>query len=541
MWLRDKLGLAVPPPAVRSFLTATARRRTEVRDDFVLEWYPASFAPDESDVRSHLRFALRHEPIDLGVLVATFATPGIERTIEDWVRAEPTGRYARRVWFLFESVTAQRVPLPDAAAGNYVAALDPEQHYVGPSRRSQRHRVLDNLFGGPNLCVTVRRTARLEQFMALGLDRKAADLAESCDPGTLARAVHYLHTKETRSSFAIEREQPSPKRQERFVAALRAANGPGAASVDLARVISYPTAAIADEVKAALIRLQHIIVDARYAAKDWRDFETYIGGVQGAYLEDDVHYICPHYGAVPSLMLGWIDLLRQLLAPAVDPVVAAAVGAFAFVFIHPFEDGNGRIHRFLIHRLLAHRGFTPKEILFPISAAILRKQRAYDEVLSSYSAPLMSLVDWEWVPTGASGEKPQEKTVRFKEDVAHLYRYFDATKFVEFLYECIEETIRIDLSTELEFIAVFDEACLLVREIVDLPDRRLHVFVKACLQNDGRLSKAKRRLFEDLTDAEVHQMEAAVAQARTPSVDDDNASSAPLTPPPAAPRCPDRS
>lgn len=34
---------------------------------------------------------------------------------------------------------------------------------------------------------------------------------------------------------------------------------------------------------------------------------------------------------------------RLELPDGVDPVVAAAVAAFGFVFIHPFDDGNDRI------------------------------------------------------------------------------------------------------------------------------------------------------------------------------------------------------
>ena len=40
-----------------------------------------------------------------------------------------------------------------------------------------------------------------------------------------------------------------------------------------------------------------------------------------------------------------------------DAVIAAAVLAFGFVYIHPFEDRNGRIHRYLIHHVLARRAF----------------------------------------------------------------------------------------------------------------------------------------------------------------------------------------
>ncbi len=51
-----------------------------------------------------------------------------------------------------------------------------------------------------------------------------------------------------------------------------------------------------------------------------------------------------------SLMDNWMLMVEQLHAGRVDAVCAAAAAAFGFVFIHPFEDGNGRIHRFLIHQ-----------------------------------------------------------------------------------------------------------------------------------------------------------------------------------------------
>jgi Fic family protein len=46
-------------------------------------------------------------------------------------------------------------------------------------------------------------------------------------------------------------------------------------------------------------------------------------------------------------------------------VAIAALVAFGFVFIHPFGDGNGRIHRFLIHQVLSTEGFTPSQPAVP--------------------------------------------------------------------------------------------------------------------------------------------------------------------------------
>jgi Fic family protein len=44
-------------------------------------------------------------------------------------------------------------------------------------------------------------------------------------------------------------------------------------------------------------------------------------------------------------------------APRVmDPLIAASVASFGFVFIHPFLDGNGRLSRFIFPTLYAAQG-----------------------------------------------------------------------------------------------------------------------------------------------------------------------------------------
>ncbi|USX20367.1 hypothetical protein NHH82_31830 [Oxalobacteraceae bacterium OTU3REALA1] len=58
----------------------------------------------------------------------------------------------------------------------------------------------------------------------------------------------------------------------------------------------------------------------------------------------------------------------------------------------PFEDGNGRIHRFLIHDFLGRDGFVPAGMVLPISAYMLHHPEEYDQVLESYSKPLRTVV-----------------------------------------------------------------------------------------------------------------------------------------------------
>jgi hypothetical protein len=188
----------------------------------------------------------------------------------------------------------------------------------------------------------------------------------------------------------------------------------------------------------------------------------------------------------------------------VDPVVAAAVVAFAFVFIHPSDDGNGRIHRFMIHHVLAKTGFSPDDIIFPVSAAIVRDRRSYDAALESVTRPFLDFVDWHWT---------SENEMVADNDTIQLYRYFDATALAEYLYDRVADTVRHDLREELGFMAVFDAAVKGVKEVVDMPDRRASLFVRFCLQNNGRLSRNKRSNFEELADAEVARMEDAVRAA----------------------------
>ena len=487
-WLLRHFDLAVPSPAVQSCVVA-GTRRTETDGRRVTELYPTRYAVEDS-VIAHLLFALRHEAFDLGLLIAALRAmdPG---TLEAWVRAQPTGAFSRRAWFFYETFTGRTLDLDDAKTGNYVSALDHRRHVGTGRRNSRRHRVADNLLGGAGLCPSVRLTPKLRRAMKSSLDEEARALMEGCEASILARAVNYLFTKETRSSFALEGETPRGDRAERFVAALKSASEFDAAN------------------KADILRLHAIIVDPRYAADDWRTVQNFVGETIGGYRER-VHFICPRPKDVPSLMRGWTALTERVLQGHVDPVIGAAASSFAFVFVHPFEDGNGRIHRFLMHHVLAKRGYGVPGTILPVSAAILRDRHGYDDVLSGFSRPRMDLIRWEW--SGGDGAAPGREIVVSSES-DHLYRYFDATPFAEYFYDRVADAVRHDLREELGFLAVFDRALRGVSDIVDMPDRRASLLVRLCLQNGGRLAARKRRQFAELTDDEIRAMEAEIQEA----------------------------
>jgi len=480
--LRERFSVRTPLPAVTSVTGPGGRKTSSSSEGRTWGRYPPGYLPGD-DLKAHLKFALKYEPVDLGVLAGVFAACG-PRELESWIREEPKGAYARRAWFFYEWLTGKTLDLPDVKTSAYVDALSADLHVVSRGRPSKRHRVTDNLLGVPGFCPTVRRTPQLAFFMGEALADEAKALVAGCSPEVLARAVNYLYTKETKSSFEIEHETASGGRAERFVAALRTAHSFDAGS------------------PAALIALQNAIVDPRYAAKGYRTHQNFVGETVGGYREV-VHYISPRPEDVPALMSAWGAATARLRA-ATDPVVAAALSSFGFVFIHPFEDGNGRIHRFLIHHVLASEGFTPPGVLFPVSAAIVRDRGGYDAALESFSRAIQPYLEWRWTPS---------REIEVTNETAQLYRYFDATPLAEFLYGKVEETIRKDLKEELGFVAVYDAALQAIGRIVDMPDRRASLFVQLVLRNAGTLSKNKREQFEELTDAEVAAMEAAVREA----------------------------
>ena len=139
-----------------------------------------------------------------------------------------------------------------------------------------------------------------------------------------------------------------------------------------------------------------------------------------------------------------------------------------------------------------------------MSSAILRDRRSYDEVLETFSRPLFEFIEWR---------RTAERGIVVDNDTGDLYRFFDATAFVEYLYDCVADTVRRDLKDELGFIAFFDKAFEAARAVVDMPDRRASLFVRLCMQNGGRLSATKRGQFAELDDSEIAAMEAAIQDA----------------------------
>ena len=200
-----------------------------------------------------------------------------------------------------------------------------------------------------------------------------------------------------------------------------------------------------------------------------------------------------------ALMAGLIETYELLCKDNFDPVLLATVLAFGFVFIHPFEDGNGRIHRYLFHHVLAEKSFVPKGLIFPVSAVILDRIEEYKKILEHFSKPRLDLIKWR--PTEKNNVEVLNKTI-------DLYRYFDATKQAEFFFECVEETVNKTLPEEVAYLKKYDMLNEFIKNYIDMPDKLVDLLIRFLAQNNGKLSKrAREREFAKLTDIEIQTIE----------------------------------
>ncbi len=412
--LIDAFDLQVPVP-IKLAATGKRHRVTDTADWLIM----TPRHQPRASLRGHLTFALKYEGLDLAVLKRLFLAIGQE-PVSDWVREEPTGSYARRIWFLYEWLMRVRLDLPDAEGGRYVSVLDDRLQFGGESANASRYRVKNNLPGNPDFCPLVFRTPDLRAFCDLGLATRAREFVDRVPRDLLARTAAFLLLNESRSSFAIEGERPPQNRIQRWGRAIGEA---GQLSLD------------GDE----LLRLQKIVIgDDQFVKLGFRREGGFVGShdrKSGLPLPDHISARCEDLGA---LIKGMAAFAREQ-AQSMDPVVAAGVLAFGFVYIHPFEDGNGRLHRYLFHHVLAQRGFNPPGVVFPISAAVLERIDEYRSILECYSERLLPLIEW----------RPTESfNVKVINDTGDFYRFFDATPHVEFLYSRVQKTIDTDLPHE---------------------------------------------------------------------------------------------
>lgn len=435
----------------------------------------------ENNLYKQLVFALKYEGVNLLFYKCLFSKLSEDEVIP-LIQTEPTGQYSRKIWFLFEWLMTTTLQLPNLAKKGYVPLLDDKMQYSVNGIRSPRHRVLNNLPGTPGFCPLIFKTPKLEAYIQSKLAAKKDHYLSAIRKDVLQRAAAFLLLKDSKASFTIEGESPKNMRAVRWGKAIGQA---GIKPLD----------------KNEILRLQQMVIESnRFTTMGFRKEGGFVGEHDRSTGEPLPDHISAKWQDIDQLMDGLIatnTLLEE--TTEFDAVLAATAVAFGFVFIHPLADGNGRLHRYIIHHILSRLNFAQQGIIFPVSASILDHIDDYRKILESYSHPILEFIKWK--PTANNNVEVLNETIDY-------YRYFDATKQAEFLYDCVSDTIENIIPHEVEYLNNYDELKRYLENTYEMPDDMVALIVRFLEQNNGKFSKrAQSKELKALKEKEVMDIE----------------------------------
>jgi hypothetical protein len=436
------------------------------------------------DITAELTFALKRERLNLTVLAAAFEKQEVLDAIAAWLNATPTSMYPRLAAHLAKWLQDASFTFTLPAGAPRIRVLDEEEYFTGPERSDPQFGVINNLLGTRAFCPVVRRTETLTRLLNLDLRAKVSQAIAQIEPEVLTRAVDYLYLSETRSTFSIEKEIPDNQRAAKFRQLLELAGTPGALTEE------------------QLCHWQNQIISGYFAETSFRNRQNWLS--RSGRLRNIADFIPPAADQVVPMMEGVAQVAQLGAGNIIDPAIAATCTAFGLVFVHPFMDGNGRLHRFLLHHVLRQAGYTPPGVVLPLSARMLKALDRYSSLLKSYSAPRTALLDY------VLDEDSQTILIKSPQPL-WLYASFDATPFCEFILSCIAQCVEEDLAQEVKYLEAYDRAKTRLESWLDLPQPQLNLLIRLIVQGHGELSERKRKRFESLGDEAVNRAQAIVA------------------------------
>ncbi|HNP19989.1 MAG TPA: Fic family protein [Fulvivirga sp.] len=480
-WLKEKLNIQGFRLTHESYIGTTDK--TELSStNTVVRTFKSKYNVSIDNPMSHLEFALKYDDLNLAFVREVFTSVD-HQTILDYIIPNPNRKYPRIIGYLYEFTGGKSIKV-NITTTKYEDILDQSRYITGNVTKISKWKVNDNLLGKEKFCPIIRKTTELCELLDWNIEKAIENLKNEFSAEIFKRASHYLYKKESKSSSEIEKEEPSQDRMEKFIVLLEEAGQK-----------TFEVALSENE----LVRLQNIIVDSRYADDSFRNFQNYVGQTMRDYTQK-IHYVCPPPQYVKSLMQGIVELNEK--NTKTETIVKATMVSFGYVYIHPFEDGNGRIHRYLIHDILVRDGIVPNSTILPVSAQILANMDEYDTTLELLSKQIERKVKYNIKDSG-------EMTVNNSSEIEALYRFPDLTSHTVFLARAIQSTLNEDIPEELIFLQRYDELKRDIQDIVDMPDNKVDRMILFLHQNTGKLASRKRKLYKELSDIEIEQMEQA--------------------------------
>lgn len=437
-------------------------------------------------LHENLTLALTYEGINLLVLKKLFEVLTLDTLIRT-ISTNKKGSLSRKLWFLYEWLMQKKLPIEDLPSNSALPLVDASlQFCINGGEESKRHGIINNLPGTPQFCPLIRKTPFLLSCITSNMSDQKSAIFKDVSKKILERSSSYLLLKDTVASFTIEGEHGKDKRAQKWAEIIGQAGE---------HVLSL------DEFE----RLQKTVIENdRFITMGYRSQNGYIGSREPNTFKPIPDHFSAKHEDVRSLLKGLLICYKKMLFHNINPVLIASVIAFGFVFIHPFEDGNGRIHRYLIHHIFAKTGFAKHNVVFPISASMLTHIDEYRYVLEAYSRPLLQFIKWN---------ETDIHNVNILNETADYYRYFDATAQAEFLYKCVKDTITHIIPDEINYLTRYEAFKNYIQKMYNMPEQMIRLLVIFLEQNNGKLSKrALKKEFSELKANEVEDIEKQYAK-----------------------------
>lgn len=483
--LEEEFGVR-PAQPLRVASTIGRTRSSRESAERIHNQYPPAYRPADT-FAGHFEFGLKYEEVHLEFFARLFAATGPE-SLEQWCHAEPLGQYARRAGFLYEWLTGQRLDVPDLTRGTYIDALSSERYVTRTDPvRNRRWRINDNLAGTRAFCPLIRRTEACTQALQFDAAGAITDLDRQFGEDVLLRATTWLTIKESRASFLIEHEADQADRIKRFAHVMAEHCGK----------LDEPLAGD------SLARLQRGILGDAALRLGLRRSPVFVG--QSTIRDDIVHYIGPHFSALPAMLDG-LKAFEQSTRGQ-EALARAAAIAFGFVYIHPMSDGNGRVHRFLINDTLARDKAIPAGVILPISATITEVREfahGYDRTLEVFSRPFMRRYDTAYrFGAMAAYEDGVRSNLEFDayEDARRAWCYPDLTEHVIYTARLVAHTIQHEMADEARVLARFQLAQRRMKDVLEMPDAEAVRMIRSIKESSWRISGKLAKEYPVLKDA----------------------------------------
>lgn len=474
-WLIHNLNIE---PVFPLYITSSigGRRENHKDGDFSHRVYQETMRP-AGNVIAHLHFHLRHEVLHLELLVRLFEKIGPD-SIQEWINEEPTGQYARRTAFLYEWLTSDVLEIPSKLGGNYVSAIDEKKLVTSSAKhiiKNSKWHINDNLPGTRDFCPMLVKTESFNQAANLDIVTMLEKLNDEFGEDLLMRASVWMTLRESKASFSIEGEGQELKRIERFADVMARRTGEGEIPIEPKR----------------LAELQQDILGTKTVIQQYglRKSPVFVAETNNSFKEI-VHYIAPPFSDIEYKLQGLKSFMEKTQGQS--SLIRSAVASFAFVYIHPLADGNGRVHRFLINDVLRRDKVIHEPIILPISQAIAEHpsdRYAYDKVLDTISVPLMKKIHghYEFEKNAITYSDGIRSNLHFEEVslVQPAWRFMDLTPHVQYLSQLIRHVIEHDMHKESRYLKQHDSAREAVKEVIEMPNDYADRIIRSIINNKG--------------------------------------------------------